>query len=391
MLKMLNGLKIPCVYMRGGTSKAVFFNAKDIPEDQRQRDSLILRAFGSPDLRQIDGMGGANSSTSKVAIIGLSKREDCDIDYTFGQVSVDLPIVGWSMNCGNISSAVGPYAVNQGMVKATEPITTVKIFNTNTKKKIIAHVPVKGGKAVVKGDYAINGVPGTGAKIDLEFEDPGGAVSGKLIPTGKATETVDVNGEKYTISFVDAANPVVFCKAEEFGLKGTELPSEFMALPNFKKLSDTFEKIRAKAAVWAGLVEKESDAAMNSPELPKIGFFARPQEYTDAPGSNWDAKDMDIVGRLFSMGKMINAYMGTGAICTIVAANIPGTVVNDIVKDKFPEDVKKLRIAHPFGIMPVEATIEDRPEGHVVRSGIFSRTARTIMEGYVYIDDNVKF
>lgn len=376
--------------MRGGTSKAVFFNRKDLPKDKHEMEKVVLRAFGSPDLRQIDGMGGANSSTSKVAIIEPSKREDADVDYTFGQVSVDLPIVGWAMNCGNISSAVGPYAIDQGMVAVVEPITTVRIFNTNTGKRIIARVPVKNGRALVSGAYSINGVPGTGAKIDLEFENPGGAVSGKLLPTGKAKETIEVDGKLYTISFVDAANPVVFCRAEEFGLKGTELPAEFAARPDFKELSRIFEKIRSQAAIWIGLVDKAEDASLKSPELPKIGFYSAPQEYTDATGKHFGQDDMDITGRLFSMGKMINAYMGTGAVCTIVAANIPGTVVNEIAAQKVSGDIEMLRIAHPFGIMPVGALLEKENGNSIVRRGIFSRTARTIMEGYVYVDDNDK-
>ena len=183
---MKPNVKIPCVVMRGGTSKALFFHDRDLPADMQKRDQIILSAFGSPDLRQIDGLGGANSSTSKVAIIKPSDREDADIDYTFGQVSVDLPVVGKTMNCGNISSAVGPFAVNEGLVPAVEPVTKVRIYNTNTHKIIVSHVPVKGGRAVTEGDFAIDGVPGTGARIKLEFVSPQGAVSGKALPTGKA-------------------------------------------------------------------------------------------------------------------------------------------------------------------------------------------------------------
>lgn len=387
----MNKQIIPCVIMRGGTSKAVFFNENDLPSDKKEQESIILRAFGSPDLRQIDGLGGANSSTSKVAIIKPSNRDNADIDYTFGQVSVDMPIVGWAMNCGNISSAVGPYAIDEGMVKVEEPVTTVRIFNTNTQKRIIARVPVKDGKAQTEGDYSINGVPGTGARIDLEFETPQGAVSGKTLPTGNVKDVFCVDGEEYIVSLVDSANPVVFVRASEFGLKGTELPSEFAALPNYKELSQKFEAIRSIAAVKVGLVQNAADATTKSPELPKIAFVSEPQDYVDATGVNVNHNDIDIVGRLFSMGKMINAYMGTGAICTITAANISGTVVNEIVNKKLGNDIELLRIAHPFGIMPVRAVLNrNLSDEHKLERGIISRTARRIMEGMVYIDDNNK-
>lgn len=377
--------RVRCVIMRGGTSKAVFFHENDLPFDREKRDKVILRVFGSPDLRQIDGLGGANSSTSKVAIIGPSLRPDADLDYTFGQVSVDMPVVGMAMNCGNISSAVGPFAIDEGLVKAVEPVTTVRIFNTNTRKRIIAQVPVSNGKALTVGDYSINGVPGTGARIDLEFEDPGGAVTGKTLPTGRPLDFLVIDGKPYAVSIIDAANPVVFVRAEDFGLRGTELPSEFESRPDAKEISAILEKIRGEAAVLVGLVPEATLAKEKSPELPKIGFYTVPTAYTDATGQKIEAEDIDITGRLFSMGKMINAYMGTGAICTIVAANIPGTVVSEIVKDRLGGKVSLLRIGHPFGVMPVRGILEETADGISVKRGIISRTARRIMEGWVYI------
>lgn len=378
--------KIPCVIMRGGTSKAVFFNDGDLPAGWSEREAVILRAFGSPDLRQIDGLGGANSSTSKVAMIKKSERPDADVDYLFGQVSVDMPIVGMAMNCGNISSAVGPYAVDEGLVNAEEPFTTVRIYNVNTKKRIIARVPVAGGRAAASGDYAINGVPGHGAQIDLEFEDPSGAVSGKLLPSGLPQQMIEAMGKAYTVSIVDAANPIVFVKAEEFGLKGTELPAEFAKLENERDLSARFEAIRSQAAVIVGLVTRAEDATLKSPELPKICFVSAPQAYVDATKQQIGAGDIDICGRLFSMGKMINAYMGTGAICTITAANTPGTIVHEIATRHAGKSlpVTQLNIGHPFGIMPVYAKAAS--DGRV-QSGTISRTARRIMEGFVYVDD----
>jgi hypothetical protein len=376
---------IRCVIMRGGTSKALFFRENDLPTEQEERDRVILKAFGSPDIRQIDGLGGANSSTSKVAIIGVSKRPDADIDYTFGQVSLDLPLVGREMNCGNISSAVGPFAIDEGLVKAVEPITVVRIFNTNTQKIIVAHVPVKNGKAVTKGDFEIHGVPGTGARIDLEFEDPGGAVTGKLLPTGVPKQIVEIDGVEYNISIVDAANPIVFVKAEELGLTGTELPWEVERRPDAKRIMDLVEKIRGAAAEMRGMVKDRSKAATLSPTLPKIGFYTAPTKYTDATGRVIYPEQIDLVGRLFSMGKVIHAYMGTGAVCTITAANIRGTIINEIVRPVLGDKVERLRIGHPFGIMTVGAKLEEKAGDIYVKSATFSRTARRLMEGWVYI------
>lgn len=378
--------RIKCVIMRGGTSKAVFFRENDLPSDIFKRDEVILRAFGSPDIRQINGLGGANSSTSKVAIIGVSERVDADIDYSFGQVSLDLPLVGKEMNCGNISSAVGPFAIDEGLVKAKEPITTVRIYNTNTKKIIIAHVPVKDGKALTIGDYEIQGVPGTGARIDLEFEDPGGAVTGKTLPTNLPQQIITVDGKEYHISIVDAANPIIFTKAEELGLIGTELPWEVERRSDAQKIMDLVEKIRGKAAELIGMINDASKARTLSPTLPKIGFYTEPKAYTDATGRPVKPDQIDLVGRLFSMGKIIHAYMGTGAVCTIVAANISGTIINEIVKDKFEQSgITELRIGHPFGVMPVKARLKNENGKISLKSAIFSRTARRIMEGLVYI------
>lgn len=384
-MEMSESERIRCVVMRGGTSKALFFHENDLPSDVESRDRVILKAFGSPDIRQIDGLGGANSSTSKVAIIGVSEKEGADIDYSFGQVSLDLPIVGKEMNCGNISSAVGPFAIDEGLVKAVEPVTTVRIFNTNTQKIIVAHVPVKNGKAVVRGNFEINGVPGTGARIDLEFENPGGAVSGKLLPTGLPLQVIEVGGKEFHVSIVDAANPIVFVRAEELGLKGTELPWELERRPDSKIIMGILENIRGQAAQMIGLVEDASAAATTCPTLPKIGFYTKPAPYVDGSGREVASGQIDLVGRLISMGKMIHAYMGTGAVCTIVAANIPGTVINGLVTAEPGDSVTSLRIGHPFGVMNVEAKLSIKDGSSFVESATFSRTARRLMEGWVYI------
>jgi 2-methylaconitate cis-trans-isomerase PrpF len=376
--------------MRGGTSKAVFFHDKDLPKDTAERDKVILSAFGSPDHRQIDGMGGANTSTSKVAIIKKSSRPGIDVDYEFGQVDVNNPIVGKTMNCGNISSAVGPFAIDEGLVAAVEPVTEVHIFNTNTRKEIIAQVPVRDGRAVTEGDFAIDGVPGTAAKVTLKFVSPQGASSGKLLPTGNAKDTIEIEGRVYEYSFVDAANPVIFVHPRDFGVTGTEIPSQFNALPKCDETCRKLEIIRGTGAITLGFAKDLDDARINSQTLPKIAFITKPVDYTAGSGKKISTQDVDIVGRLFSVGmKMIDAYMGTGAICTVTAANTPGTIVNEIAcADRKDNRVKHIRIGHPWGIMDAYADLSINADGsHTVFSGNLDRTARRIMEGYVYVRD----
>ncbi|MBQ7796642.1 MAG: 3-methylitaconate isomerase [Lachnospiraceae bacterium] len=382
--------KVPCVYMRGGTSKAVFFHDKDLPQDMEARDKVILSAFGSPDRRQIDGMGGANTSTSKVAIIKKSERPGIDVDYDFGQVDVMAPIVGKTMNCGNISSAVGPFAIDEGLVEAVEPMTEVHIFNLNTQKEIIAQVPVKDGRAVTEGDFEIDGVPGTAAKVTLKFVNPQGAASGKLLPTGNVKDYIEIEGKTYEYSFVDACNPVIFVHPEDFGVTGTEIPSEFNALPNCQEICRILEIIRGTGAILLGYAKDLEDAKKNSQTLPKIAFATKPVDYTAGSGKAIGKEDTDIVARLFSVNmKMIDAYMGTGAICTVTAANTPGTIVNDIVKEVTGTDRNEhIRIGHPWGIMHSYAELQIHEDGtHEVLSGLLDRTARRIMEGYVYVRD----
>ncbi|MHB0869781.1 MAG: PrpF domain-containing protein, partial [Chloroflexota bacterium] len=268
--------RIRCVFMRGGTSRGAYLLQKDLPRDPRLRDRVILAIYGSPDPRQIDGLGGADSLTSKVAIIAPSSRSDADVDYTFGQVSIANPVVDYQGNCGNICSGVGPFAVDEGLVPVTEPITRVRIYNTNTKKVIVAEVPVKEGKALVEGDCAIDGVPGTGARIMLDFVDSGGAVTGRLLPTGRVRDTIQVEDRRYTVSLVDAANPGIFVRAGDLGLKGTELAGEIDANP---WLLQELESIRSIGAEMIGLVQDRRDGTRLSPAVPKVAFVSPPHEY----------------------------------------------------------------------------------------------------------------
>lgn len=384
--------KIRCVYMRGGTSKAVFFHDADLPRDEAERDRVILSVFGSPDRRQIDGMGGANTSTSKVAIIKKSGRPGVDVDYDFGQVDVYAPVVGKTMNCGNISSAVGPFAIDEGLVGVVEPMTEVRIFNTNTQKVIVAQVPVEDGRAVTEGDFAIDGVPGTGARVVLKFVDPQGAASGKLLPTGNPKDSIEIDGKTYEYSFIDAANPVIFVHPEDFGVKGTEIPSEFNALPDCGEICRKLEIIRGTGAILLGFAKDLGDAKENSQTLPKIAFVTKPVNYMAGSGRAISVGEIDVVGRLFSVGmKMIDAYMGTGAICTVTAANTPGTIVSEIVMSTERHKgskgrIEHLRIGHPWGVMDAYADIQENGDGtHTILSGNLDRTARRIMEGFVYV------
>jgi len=375
--------------MRGGTSKALFFHEKDLPDDENLRDKIILSALGSPDIRQIDGMGGASTTTSKVAIIKKSSREGVDIDYTFRQVSPESSIIGKTMNCGNISAAVGPFVIDEGLVEAVEPVTTVRVFNTNTDKIMVSHVPVGNGRALTEGDFEIDGVPGTGAKIQIEFMNPQGAVSGKLLPTGNPLDKIIIDGKTYDYSFLDVGNPTVFVRAEQFGLSGLELPAEFEALSNSGEICRLLEIIRGTCAISLGLASDLEDAAVNSQTLPKISICTTPEDYTAGNGRYIKKESIDYVGRMFSLGmKMIQAHMALPGICALAAANLPGSVISKLLLEGSCDRSKfeNLRIGHPFGIMEVDGCLAENAEGgYEVTCGMIGRTARRLMEGFVYI------
>ena len=381
-----NNMAIPCHIIRGGTSKGIFFQENLLPPPGPVRDAVILRAFGSPDARQIDGLGGANSLTSKVAIMGVSARPDADVDYTFGQVSFVRPIIDWKGNCGNISAAAALYAVDMGLVKAEEPFTRVRIYNTNTRKIILATVPVKDGQTCTTGDYVISGVPGSGAKITLDFQAPAGSVTGKLLPTGNVVDEVDLGARGcFQVSMVDAGNPVVFLKAEQLGLTGSELPTQVETMPETLAL---IEEIRSIMAERAGMVSDRREATAKSPAIPKIGFVSPPQDYVNPDGILIHKEQMDLTARLCSMQKMHRAYMVTGAVCTGAAAQIAGSVVWQMI----PEQARNsgvLNIGQPYGIMDVDIHLGHVPEQGYDETYISSigvgRTARRILSGQVFL------
>lgn len=370
--------KYPCVYMRGGTSKAVFFHEKDLPEDKNTWDEIFMKVMGTPDVKQIDGMGGTVSSTSKIAIISPSEREDVDVNYTFRQVDIVIPRVDASANCGNISSAVGPFSIDEGLVEAVEPITVVRVLNTNTNKVIEEHVRVKDGRAMVHGDEVIKGVPGTGSRIDMYFEEPAGSKTGKLFPTGNKRDVFEVPeyGE-IEVTVLDCSNPMVFIRAIDLGIKGTELTE----LNNNKEVMEHIERIRGIAAQKCGFVKQWEDARTESTSAPKVSIISAPQDYTDMDRMEVGAESMDICCRAISVGALHKAYPMTVAVGTGAAARIPGTIVHEIVKPDFEQDI--IRIGHSSGVTEVDMKMD----GERVLKGGVTRTARRIMDGWVYVRD----
>jgi 2-methylaconitate cis-trans-isomerase PrpF len=365
-------IRVRTVLMRGGSSKAVFLNESHIPADEASRTKLLLALFGSPDKRQIDGLGGSDYLTSKCAIMGPPSRPDADVDYTFVQVSVENPVVSYDINCGNISAAAGVYAIEEGYVRSTEPETLVRVHNTNTGKIMKMKVPVAGGTPKVDGDFAIDGVPGTGAEIKMDYSQTAGAATGRLLPTGNAVDKIRVEtlGKTVDVSIVDIANLCVFIRAPDLGLKGTEMPGEVPA-----QTLKALEEIRVKSTEKAGI---------KSYLLPFQVFVGPAQDFNEfLTGRFVPAKDVDFVARLFVEGIMHKAYAGTGATCLATAAKIQGTVVSEYYRPRNSDE--PVRIGHPSGMLPIRADVERNVDGWKVNEVLFSRTARRLFEGYAYV------
>lgn len=375
--------RIRAVIMRGGTSKGVYLLENDLPADSKTRDQVILSIFGSPDSRQINGLGGADPLTSKVAIISRSARDDADVDYTFGYVGIEDAHVDYSGNCGNISSGVGPFAIDEGLVRAVEPVTRVRIYNTNTKKIIEAEVPVKNGKAAVEGDFAIDGVPGTGAKILLNFLNSEGAKTGKLLPTGNKVDLITLkDGRTVRVSIVDAANPAVFAKAEDLGFTGKELPAEAEQNP---EILQVMEEMRCICAEMICLASDREKAFEETPAVPKVALVAPPGDYKTSRGLLIKSQKIDLLARTKALGKMHKAYAVTGGICTATAALIEGTVVNEVVGTRAVE-TNTVRIGHPSGVLEFQIELESGAGGAIhLKKAAVARTARRIMDGCAYV------
>jgi len=368
---------VDTVLMRGGTSKAAVFLVGDLPADPAERDRLLLSWYGSPDpySRQLDGIGGGTSSTSKAAVIGPSDDPRADVDYLFLQVGIDRAEVDTRGNCGNISAAVGPFAVDAGLVPATGRDTRVRIRNLNTDSIIVAHVPTRDGRFDPVGDLAIPGVPGTGSAIRLDFEDPAGAVTGALLPSGEVTDVLDVDGRRIRVSIVDAANPVVFVAATDLGLSGGDAAEEL------ERVAPLVAAIRAAGAVRAGMIA-DVEAATTTPAVPRVAIVAAPSDYRTRAGETIGADRVDVVASMFSMGRPHAAYPFTGAIATAVAARLEGSVVHEVATSGTP-----FRIGHPAGVQTMDAHVTYDEDGWRVHRVTSYRTARRLMTGRLEIPE----
>ena len=370
------------VFMRGGTSKGVMFLESDLPE-RDQWDDIFVQVMGSPDPKQIDGLGGCVSSNNKIVVVRKSSRPGVDADYLVGQSIVGKAQIDYKSNCGNMTAAAAPYALEMGLVeKLTEPVTTVHLFNLNTDKCIDVTVPVKNGRFDNEGSCAIAGVDGTAGELRVNFLDPAGAKTGKLFPTGKAKETLELPDGNIEATILDVSNPIVLVRAEDLGLTGTELPAQVDA---DKAVSAKLEAIRGAACVKMGFAKDLADAAENSPAVPKVGFVSRPQDYTDISGKGVRGEEMDICARVISVFKCHKACPLTAASAISVAAAVPGTIVSELAGQGKRGCV---RIGHPSGVMAMFPYVEDgaKPLDEIRVTGVaVQRTARRIMDGTVYI------
>lgn len=377
--------RVRCAIVRGGTSKGVYILESELPKEQKQRDKIILSLFGSPDIRQIDGLGGADPLTSKLAIIGPSTHPQADIDYTFGQVSIDRSFIDYKGNCGNISAGVGSVAIYYGLVHVTEPITTVRIHMTNSGKILSADIPIVNGQAAVEGDLVIDGCPGTGALIALDWSDSQGAITGHLLPTGNVKDTISINNQNYTVSLVDAGNPLVFIKASDLNMTGIETPAEIEA--NLE-LMDLIENIRSEAAVMFKLVKDKKQATSHSPYNPFFCIVSPAQSYRTFDGKDIKGEDIDITSRLLFMQRMHKTHPGTGTVCLGAAARIPGSIVYELLRSEAHKRLA-IQIGHPAGTIVVEAEAElINLQVSLKRAAIY-RTARILMEGYAFVRNSV--
>ncbi|ELI5381478.1 TPA: 2-methylaconitate cis-trans isomerase PrpF [Vibrio parahaemolyticus] len=388
----MSQIKVPATYMRGGTSKGVFFNLEDLPSEAQvagaARDKLLLRVIGSPDpyAKQIDGMGGATSSTSKTVIVSRSSRDDHDVDYLFGQVSIDKPFVDWSGNCGNLSAAVGPFAIHAGLIPQERipenGIVTVRVWQVNISKTILVHVPIVNGFVQETGEFELDGVTFPAAEIQVDFVDPADGES-SMFPTGNLVDDLVVpDVGTFNATFINAGIPTIFIDAESIGYQGTELQDD---INNDDAALAMFESIRAHGALKMGLIS-ELEEAQTRQHTPKIAFVSKPKSYQSSSGKAVNESEIDVLVRALSMGKLHHAMMGTAAVAIASAACVPGTLVNLAAGGGEKESVT---FGHPSGTLKVGAQAKQTEQGWVVQKAIMSRSARILMEGFVRVPSDV--
>ncbi len=388
----MSQIKVPATYMRGGTSKGVFFNLEDLPSEAQvageARDKLLLRVIGSPDPygKQIDGMGGATSSTSKTVIVSRSSRDDHDVDYLFGQVSIDKPFVDWSGNCGNLSAAIGPFAIHAGLIPQDRlpenGIVTVRVWQVNISKTILVHVPIVNGFVQETGEFELDGVTFPAAEIQVDFVDPADG-EGSMFPTGNLVDDLVVPGVgTFNATFINAGIPTIFIDAESIGYQGTELQDD---INNDDAALAMFESIRAHGALKMGLISKLEEAQTRQ-HTPKIAFVSKPKNYQSSSGKAVNESEIDVLVRALSMGKLHHAMMGTAAVAIASAACVPGTLVNLAAGGGEKESVT---FGHPSGTLKVGAQAKQTEQGWVVQKAIMSRSARILMEGFVRVPSDV--
>ncbi|EGQ8415346.1 2-methylaconitate cis-trans isomerase PrpF [Vibrio parahaemolyticus] len=388
----MSQIKVPATYMRGGTSKGVFFNLEDLPSEAQvageARDKLLLRVIGSPDpyAKQIDGMGGATSSTSKTVIVSRSSRDGHDVDYLFGQVSIDKPFVDWSGNCGNLSAAIGPFAIHAGLIPQDRlpenGIVTVRVWQVNISKTILVHVPIVNGFVQETGEFELDGVTFPAAEIQVDFVDPADG-EGSMFPTGNLVDDLVVpDVGTFNATFINAGIPTIFIDAESIGYQGTELQDD---INNDDAALAMFESIRAHGALKMGLIS-ELEEAQTRQHTPKIAFVSKPKSYQSSSGKAVNESEIDVLVRALSMGKLHHAMMGTAAVAIASAACVPGTLVNLAAGGGEKESVT---FGHPSGTLKVGAQAKQTEQGWVVQKAIMSRSARILMEGFVRVPSDV--
>ncbi|HCG8572591.1 TPA: 2-methylaconitate cis-trans isomerase PrpF [Vibrio parahaemolyticus] len=385
-------IKVPATYMRGGTSKGVFFNLEDLPPEAQvageAREKLLLRVIGSPDpyAKQIDGMGGATSSTSKTVIVSRSSRDDHDVDYLFGQVSIDKPFIDWSGNCGNLSAAIGPFAIHAGLIPQDRlpenGIVTVRVWQVNISKTILVHVPIVNGFVQETGEFELDGVTFPAAEIQVDFVDPADG-EGSMFPTGNLVDDLVVpDVGTFNVTFINAGIPTIFIDAESIGYQGTELQDD---INNDDAALAMFESIRAHGALKMGLIS-ELEEAQTRQHTPKVAFISKPKSYQSSSGKAVNESEIDVLVRALSMGKLHHAMMGTAAVAIASAACVPGTLVNLAAGGGEKESVT---FGHPSGTLKVGAQAKQTEQGWVVQKAIMSRSARILMEGFVRVPSDV--